>query len=112
MKVLAAPLRQAAYRDLCRLDQQEAHDRTALLGDVSQAPAIPAGVFQRHQSQITRHLLAAVKAFRAADFICALSTSITWQPTPHPARRPAFSSHLFSTVDLSFPAQQVEIRNG
>src|ERR1700720_1400547 len=25
-----------------------------------------------------------------------LSTSITWERTPHPVRRPAFSSHLFS----------------
>src|SRR5882757_7794677 len=32
-------------------------------------------------------------------FICALSTSITWERTPHPVRRPAFSSHLFTTVD-------------
>jgi hypothetical protein len=31
-------------------------------------------------------------------FICALSTSITWERTPHPVRRPAFSSHLFSSV--------------
>jgi Zn-dependent protease len=29
-------------------------------------------------------------------FICALSTSITWERTPHPVRRPAFSSHLLS----------------
>src|ERR1039458_6575012 len=68
MKIFAAPLRQAAHRHLRRLHQQEAHDRTALLGDVSQAPALPAGVFQRHQSQITRHLLAAVKAFRVAKY--------------------------------------------
>jgi len=27
-----------------------------------------------------------------------LSTSITWERTPHPLRRPAFSSHLFSSV--------------
>jgi hypothetical protein len=31
-------------------------------------------------------------------FICASSTSITWERTPHPVRRPAFSSHLFSSV--------------
>jgi hypothetical protein len=31
-------------------------------------------------------------------FICASSTSITWERTPHPVRRPAFSSHLVSTV--------------
>src|SRR5579871_2294554 len=29
-----------------------------------------------------------------------LSTSITWERTPHPVRRPAFSSHLFSTIDF------------
>ena len=33
-------------------------------------------------------------------FICALSTSITWERTPHPVRRPAFSSHLTSTVTI------------
>jgi hypothetical protein len=33
-------------------------------------------------------------------FICASSTSITWERTPHPARRPAFSSHLITTVGL------------
>jgi hypothetical protein len=31
-------------------------------------------------------------------FICALSTSITWERTPHPVRRPAFSSHLITVV--------------
>jgi hypothetical protein len=31
-------------------------------------------------------------------FICALSTSITWERTPHPVRRPAFSSHLISPI--------------
>jgi hypothetical protein len=30
-------------------------------------PAIPAGVFQRHQSEIARHLLSALKAARIAD---------------------------------------------
>jgi hypothetical protein len=36
---------------------------------------------------------------RSPCFICALSTSITWERTPHPVRRPAFSSHLLTTVD-------------
>ena len=36
-------------------------------GDVPQAPAIPAGFFQRHQAQIARHLLAAAKALRLPD---------------------------------------------
>src|SRR5580765_6257846 len=31
-------------------------------------------------------------------FICALSTSITWERTPHPVRRPAFSFHLLTEV--------------
>src|SRR6185312_13250127 len=31
-------------------------------------------------------------------FICPSSTSITWERTPHPVRRPAFSSHLLSTA--------------
>jgi len=30
--------------------------------------------------------------------ICALSTSITWERTPHPVRRPAFSSHLITSL--------------
>src|SRR5205085_6725915 len=39
-------------------------------------------------------------------FICASSTSITWERTPHPVRRPAFSSHLLATVDLELGAVQ------
>src|SRR5437016_3742855 len=31
-------------------------------------------------------------------FICASSTSITCERTPHPVRRPAFSSHLVTSV--------------
>ncbi len=39
------------------------------------------------------------KVFGEEDLkICASSTSITWERTPHPVRRPAFSSHLISTV--------------
>ena len=43
-------------------------------------------------------LAATVLIFFSAGllFICALSTSITWERTPHPVRRPAFSSHLLS----------------
>jgi len=33
--------------------------------------------------------------------ICALSTSITWERTPYPVRRPAFSSHRLTTVGLA-----------
>ena len=38
-------------------------------------------------------------------FICALSTSITWERTPHPVRR-AFSSDLFSIVNVKIARQQ------
>src|SRR5271170_5701550 len=34
VKVSAAPFRKTAHRDLCCFHQQEAQDRTALLGDV------------------------------------------------------------------------------
>jgi ABC transport system ATP-binding/permease protein len=34
-------------------------------------------------------------------FICASSTSITWERTPHPVRRPAFSSHLIELQDIT-----------
>src|SRR6476469_9968425 len=46
--------------------------------------------------------VAAVLPFFIAGllFICASSTSITWERTPHPVRRPAFSSHLISVVAL------------
>ena len=45
---------------------------------------------------------AAVLVFFTAGllFICALSTSITWERTPHPVRRPAFSFHLFNVTGL------------
>src|SRR5208283_1037124 len=48
-------------------------------------------------------IITAVLTFFIAGllFICALSTSITWERTPHPVRRPAFSSHLVSTVTYS-----------
>jgi hypothetical protein len=42
-------------------------------------------------------------------FICASSTSITWERTPHPARRPAFSSHLITSV---IPASSRDRQSG
>src|SRR5579863_4180098 len=44
--------------------------------------------------------VAAVLTFFIAGllFICASSTSITWERTPHPVRRPAFSSHLITAA--------------
>jgi hypothetical protein len=48
--------------------------------------------------------VAAVLTFFIAGllFICALSTSITWERTPHPVRRPAFSSHLLASAAINF----------
>jgi hypothetical protein len=47
-------------------------------------------------------LLATVLTFFIAGllFICALSTSITWERTPHPVRRPAFISSGFVNYDF------------
>src|SRR4029077_11658209 len=42
-------------------------------------------------------------------FICALSTSITWERTPHPVRRPAFSSHLITSTIESFPSYKTKL---
>jgi hypothetical protein len=67
VKVLTAPFRQAAHCDLGRFYQQETQYRTALLGDVSEPSPMAAGVFQRHQSQVAGHLLAAVKPIRFPD---------------------------------------------
>ncbi|MGA8501237.1 MAG: hypothetical protein WB683_06795, partial [Candidatus Sulfotelmatobacter sp.] len=41
-------------------------------------------------------------------FICALSTSITWERTPHPVRRPAFSSHLIAKTNPDREAERPE----
>jgi hypothetical protein len=67
VKVFAAPLWQAAHCDLRRFHQQKTQHGTALFGNVSQSAAIPAGVFQRHQSEIARHLLPALKAVGFSD---------------------------------------------
>ena len=67
MEVLTTPFRETAHRDLGRFHQQEAQDRTALLRNVSQPSPFPAGVFQRHQSQIARNLLPALESFRLPD---------------------------------------------
>jgi len=39
-----------------------------------------------------------LSAFAGLLFVCASSTSTNWERTPHPVRRPAFSSHLFSST--------------
>src|SRR3989454_12707536 len=67
VKVFAAPLWQAARCDLRRFYKQKAQHGTSLLGNVSQSAAIPAGVFQRHQSEIAGHLLPALKAVGFSD---------------------------------------------
>src|SRR5579863_4536312 len=67
VKISATPFRNTSHRNLRRLYQQEAKHRTALLGDVSQSPAIAAGVLQWHQTEIVGHLLPALKAFCFPD---------------------------------------------
>ena len=61
------PFWQAARCDLRRFHQEEAQHRTALLGGMSYPQSIPSGIFQRHQSEIARHLLAARKPVRISD---------------------------------------------
>src|SRR5690349_13688173 len=53
--------------ELRRFYQQKAQHGTTLLSNVSQSAAIPAGVFQRHQSEIAGHLLPALKAVGFSD---------------------------------------------
>src|ERR1022692_1701343 len=48
VKILAAPLWQAAHRHLRRFHQQEAQYRTPLFGDVPQPSPVPTGLLQRH----------------------------------------------------------------
>src|SRR5579864_1123099 len=67
MEELAAPLGQAANRDLRRFHQQETQQRVALLADVSQSTPIAAGLFRRNQTDIAGNLFAAVKTFRPSD---------------------------------------------
>src|SRR5271167_2959041 len=61
VEILAAPLWHAAHRHLRRFHQQKTQYRAPLLGDMAQPSPISARVFQRHQPQIARHLLAALK---------------------------------------------------
>src|SRR6185437_1993877 len=56
VKVSAAPFGKTPHRSLRRLYQQEAQDRAALFGDVSQPSPIPAGVFHWNQTEIAGHL--------------------------------------------------------
>src|SRR5262245_20282719 len=67
MKILATPARIAAHGGLCRFHQQKARHRIALFGDVTQSPSLPTGLLQRHQPQVARHLLAALKTLRLTD---------------------------------------------
>jgi len=54
-------------RHLRRFHQQEAQQRVALFRDMSQPLTIPARLLQRHQSQITRDLLATPEPIRSSD---------------------------------------------
>jgi hypothetical protein len=52
---------------LRRFYQQETQQRVALFRDVSQSSPLSTRIFQRHQSQITRDLLATLKPIRSPD---------------------------------------------
>src|ERR1700733_1181331 len=52
---------------LCRFSQQEAQQRAALLGDVSQPLMARTGVLRRDQSDIAADLLAALETLRRSD---------------------------------------------
>src|ERR1019366_6812935 len=67
VKILTAPLRIAAHCDLGRFHQQEAQQRAALFRDVSQPSPLSGRLLRRHQSQIARDLLAALKPLRSPD---------------------------------------------
>src|SRR5215469_5564638 len=67
MKVLAAPLGVAPYRDLSRFHQQKTQHGTSLLGDMSKSSPIPARVLQRNQADVTGDLLAAMEALDFSD---------------------------------------------
>ena len=94
VKVSAAPFRKTAHCNLSRFHQQEAQDRTSLLGDVSQPSPIPAGVFQWNQTEIAGHLLATLKAF-ASPMISTNAIAVSG-PTPGCVASRCASGH-FST---------------
>ena len=116
VKVSAAPFRQTAHRDLRRFYQQEAQDRTALLGDVSQPSPIPAGVFHRHQSEIAGHLLATLKAIGLSDdqhegqrgewtdTRMRRQSSAPRDTSPLPARSPGSAPRWSGSIGPAIPA--------
>ena len=67
VEVPVAPFLIAAHGHLRRFYQQETQQRVPLFRDVSQAPSLPARIFQRHQPQITGDLLATLKPICSAD---------------------------------------------
>ena len=67
VKILAEPFREAAHRHLRRFHQQETQQCVALFRDMSQPSLIPARLLQRHQSQITRDLLATLEPICPPD---------------------------------------------
>jgi len=66
-RVISIEVRVTTDCDLCRLHEQVTKERVALLADVSQSLTTRAGVFARVESQITAHLLAAMKPLRSPD---------------------------------------------
>src|ERR1700745_35159 len=67
VEILTAPFRKAANCDLGRFHQQETQHRTPLFGDMPQSPPIATRVLQRHQSEIARYLLPALKPVGFSD---------------------------------------------
>src|SRR5450432_928242 len=65
--VLTPPFGKTPHGHLRRLYQQETQQRVALFRDVSKSPPLPTRIFQRHQSQIARDLLATLKTIRSPD---------------------------------------------
>src|SRR6266576_6751417 len=121
VKILTAPFRIAAHCDLGRLHQQEAQQRVALFRDVSQPSPLPAGLLQRHQSQIARDLLATLKPFRSPDdqYECqrrqrtnpqdASATAAPRDTAPLPARPLASARQSSESVGLATPADRVGV---
>ena len=77
---------------------------------VASVAMLPSALSRSSQVQSNGQFLRNIAALRGCSgvaffiagllFICAPSTSITWERTPHPVRRPAFSFHLIPTVDI------------
>ena len=91
---------QAAYSKLMPddfLDQLRPEDR-AKRYDFGNLDPIRPQCGLRNIPALLRRRGANLLYCRSPLFLVPLSTSITWERTPHPVRRPAFSSHLISST--------------